>query len=87
MISFPFERMAIRLERCSASSRWWVVRMIDLFSFSIDFKMPQMACLELGSRPELGSSRKMSLEPPMRLFARQSFLLFPPDRLPASFPL
>lgn len=87
MISFPLDRMAIRLDNYYASSRWCVVRMMDLFSLYMDFNMPQMACLEFGSRPELGSSRNMSLDPPIRLFARQSFLLFPPDKLAASLPL
>jgi hypothetical protein len=45
-----------------------------------------MDCLELGSRPELGSSKKISLDPPIKLLARQSFLLLPPDRFFASLP-
>ena len=45
-----------------------------------------MACLELGSNPELGSSKKTIRDPPIKLLARQSFLLFPPDRFLASLP-
>ena len=45
--------------------------------------------LEFGSRPDDGSSRKIIFEFPIKALAKQSFLLFPPDKffanLPASF--
>ena len=48
--------------------------------------MSQMAWRELGSSPELGSSRNTIFDPPIKLFARHSFRLFPPDKFLASLP-
>jgi hypothetical protein len=47
----------------------------------------QIDYLEFGSKPEDGSSKKMSFDPPISEFARQSFLLLPPDKFLLSFPL
>lgn len=43
-------------------------------------------CLELGSRPDDGSSRKITFDLPMRALASDSFLLFPPERFFTNFP-
>lgn len=52
----------------------------------IDFIMFQIPCLELGSKPEDGSSRKTILDFPIKAFAKDSFLLFPPDKFLTYFP-
>ena len=60
--------------------------MMHLLWLEIFLRIAQMDCLELGSRPELGSSRKIMRDPPIRLLARHNFLLLPPDKFLASFP-
>ena len=60
--------------------------MMHRFSLAIFLRIAQIDCLEFGSRPELGSSKKIIRDPPIRLLARQSFLLFPPDKFLANFP-
>ena len=49
--------------------------------------MSHIPCLELGSNPDEGSSKNMIFELPINALAKQSFLLFPPDKFFASFPL
>ena len=48
--------------------------------------MFQTPCLEFGSKPEDGSSRKITLDLPMIALARESFLLFPPERFLTNLP-
>ena len=51
----------------------------------IDLIIPQIDRLEFGSSPEEGSSRNMNLDFPIKAFANESFLLFPPDKFFESF--
>ena len=60
--------------------------MIHLFYDRIDFITYHIPCLELGSIPEEGSSKNIIFEFPIKAFAKQSFLLFPPDKFLASLP-
>lgn len=53
---------------------------MDLSGDRIAFNIPQIDCLELGSSPEEGSSRKINLDFPIRALAKDSFLLLPPDK-------
>lgn len=48
--------------------------------------MFQTPCLELGSKPEDGSSKKIIFDFPIKALAKDSFLLFPPDRFLTYFP-
>ena len=76
--NFPLFIIAMRSANSSASSRWWVVRSIVLFSFFNCFRMDQTPRRDKGSRPEVGSSRKRISEPPIRAHASEIFLLLPP---------
>jgi len=76
--------MAILSASFSASSRWCVVKTIALLSrtFSNIFHIYYR---DTGSIPEVGSSRKMIFDPPVRAIPRDSFRLLPPLRFLASF--
>ena len=87
IINFPCDIIAILLDNYSAYYKWWVVKIIQRFSLSIVFKISQIDCLEFGSNPELGSSKNINLDPPIRLFAKHNLRLFPPDKFLANFPL
>lgn len=45
-----------------------------------------MPCRDFGSNPDDGSSRKIILDFPIKAFARETFLLFPPDKFLTNFP-
>jgi len=47
--------------------------------------MDQIERLLTGSIPELGSSKKTTFEFPTKAMPRESFLLFPPDKVFVSF--
>lgn len=85
--NFPSDIIPILCDSYSASSRWCVVRMRHRFYERILFSMSQMPWREFGSSPEVGSSRNIIFEFPINAFAKDSFLLFPPDKFLESFPL
>jgi hypothetical protein len=61
--------------------------MMQRFYYLNFFIIPQIDCLELGSRPEEGSSKKTILLPPIKELAKHNFLLFPPDKFLLNLPL
>ena len=75
-----------RVDSASASSIEWVVKMtVDCFlSVEILLITFHMNLLALGSIPVEGSSRKIILGLPIMAIATDSFLLFPPDKVPES---
>ncbi len=85
--SWPLLMMDILSANLSASSRKWVVRMMVLFSFLICSRMSHIAYLLTGSKPLVGSSKYTILLPPIRLIPNDSFLLNPPDNIPAALSL
>lgn len=85
--SFPFAIMAILSERASASSKWWVVKIIVLFSCLTYSKISQIALLDTGSNPEEGSSKKTIEEFPIKAQAKDNFRLVPPLRFFVNFSL
>lgn len=78
--------MAKRVDRDSASSMEWVVRMIVdcFFSVAILEITFHMNLLAFGSIPVDGSSKNMIFGLPIIARATDSFLLLPPDRVPES---
>lgn len=78
-ITEPLSMTQTQSESFSASSRWWVVRMMVLFIFLREEKMSQTCILLRGSKPEVGSSNiKISGNPKMAM-ETDSFRLFPPE--------
>ena len=62
----------------------WVVRIIDEFLFLVELeKLFHRYLLEIGSTPDEGSSKNMTLGFPSIAILTTSFLLFPPLRFPA----
>ncbi len=45
-----------------------------------------MPCLDVGSKPEEGSSKNIILDFPIKAFANDTFLLLPPERFLTNFP-
>ena len=79
----PSARMQTWSPSISASSIWWVVRMIilsRLYVFSISQKRRRVVV----SIPDVGSSSKTSLESPIRAIPAESLRLWPPERVDAS---
>jgi hypothetical protein len=60
--------------------------MSDLSGVRTDLIILHIPCLELGSRPEDGSSRKIILDLPISALANDNLRLFPPDRFLTNFP-
>ena len=78
--SFPWDIMQILSESSSASSRCYELIIIERPSF-IFLMRAQTYLLDSTSRPEVGSSRMISLEPPTSAMASESFLFIPPDKV------
>jgi len=70
--------MAILSERYSASSKWWVVKIIVLCSFFTYSKISHIYRRVTGSIPDVGSSKKIILDFPINAIPSDSFLLLPP---------
>ena len=82
----PSDIIPIDCDSSSASSKWWVVNIKHRSALFTDFIIFHIPCLDLGSNPDDGSSRKMILDFPIKAFARETFLLFPPDKFLTNFP-
>jgi hypothetical protein len=79
--NWPLTIIPIRSAKISASSRWCVVKIIVFPSPLIFSRIYQIALLEYASIPEVGSSRKITFESPIKLIANDSFLIDPPERV------
>lgn len=84
--TFPSDMIPITCESYSASSKWCVVRIKHRSGFLTDLMISQIPCLDLGSSPEEGSSKKITLFLPIRALASETFLLFPPERFLINLP-
>lgn len=75
-----------RVDRASASSIEWVVSItVDCFRYVEILDMTfHINLLALGSIPVEGSSKNRILGLPIIAIATDSFLLFPPERVPES---
>lgn len=69
-----------------AYSKWWVVKIRERSGVLSVFIIFQIPWRELGSRPDEGSSKKITFDFPIKAFAKESFLLFPPERFLTNFP-
>ena len=88
-LKFPPTMIPSLVDRASASSIEWVVKIMVDFFFSVailDMTL-HMNLLALGSIPVEGSSRKIIPGFPIIAIATESFLLFPPERVPESWSL
>ena len=79
----------MRSASCSASSRYWVVSSTVVPALARSLMVCQTSTRACGSRPVVGSSRKMTGGLPIRLIAMSSRRRMPPEyvaafRLPAS---
>ena len=75
----PSCRMAIRSARCSASSRYWVVNSTVVPLWASSLMVSHTSIRAWGSRPVVGSSRKMTGGLPIRLIAMSSRRRMPPE--------
>lgn len=77
--------MAIFVDKASASSIEWVVKMIELYFLFVDnLEITfHIYLLALGSIPVEGSSKKHMGGLPSIAMATESFRLFPPEYVPA----
>lgn len=80
---FPPCRMAMRSERCSASSSCWVVSRIVVPLPASSLTVLQTSSRASGSSPVVGSSRKITAGVPTRLIAMSSRRAIPPEYEPA----
>ncbi len=78
-IKLPFEIIAIRSPKTSASSMWCVLITI-VRSFLYLNNKSQMLLRPLGSTPALGSSSMTVLEPPTKAMATDNLRCMPPER-------
>ena len=78
-ISLPWSSTAIRSASWSASSRYWVVRKIVTPSATRSRMICHIVRRLRGSRPVVGSSRKMMRGSPTRVIARSSRRRMPPE--------
>jgi hypothetical protein len=76
--SYPFVIMQILSASSSASSRCWELMMTDLPTLIL-FISSQIYLLDSTSRPDVGSSKMISLGFVTIAMARESFLFMPPD--------
>ena len=74
----PRSSTAIRSANWSASSRYWVVRKTVTPPATSSRMMAHIVCRERGSRPVVGSSRKMIRGSPTSVIARSSRRRMPP---------
>ena len=77
--SLPWSRTAIRSASWSASSRYWVVRKMVTPPATNSRMICHMERRLRGSRPVVGSSRKMTRGWPTRVIARSSRRRIPPE--------
>jgi len=81
---WPFIKKAILSHKLSASSIVWVVNTTELYlNYTPNFRVRQRNLLAIGSTPVLGSSKNYIPGPPISASLTQSFLLLPPESLPA----
>ena len=77
---FPTSMIASDLQSLSASSMYWVVRNIVVFSSLFSFsRYSHMAERDCGSSPVVGSSRKSSWGLWTRVVARSNLFFIPPE--------
>lgn len=81
----PRDIIPIRSASISASSKWWVVRIIVLLSYLIFSRIDHITLLEYASIPEVGSSKITIFESPTSAIAKDNFLFSPPDKTFANF--
>ena len=81
----PLTMIPSFVDKASASSIEWVVRITaDFLSFKEIFSTTcHMKRRASGSIPADGSSKRMMGGLPIKAIATESFLLFPPDKVPA----
>ena len=75
----PWWRIAIRSASCSASSRYWVVSSTVVPPSASSFTVCHTSMRACGSRPVVGSSRKITGGSPIRLIAMSSRRRMPPE--------
>lgn len=85
-LKFPLTIIPNRVDNASASSIEWVVKIIVDCFFSVATLeiIFHMNLLAFGSMPVEGSSKNTIEGLPIIAIATESFLLFPPDRVPES---
>lgn len=77
---FPFYIMHIVSDSIYASSKWCVVKIIELFNRSFNFyNISHTDRRDNGSKPDVGSSNIKIYGLPKRAIATDTFLLLPPD--------
>jgi hypothetical protein len=81
----PLDIIPILSAKISASSKWWVVNMIVLFSYFMRSSIFQIDLLEFASIPEVGSSKKIIYASPIKLSDKDNFLIEPPESSPTNF--
>lgn len=79
--NYPFDIIPILFAKTSASSKWCVVKINVLFSYLIFNNIFHIALLEYASIPDVGSSKNMIFESPIKDIAKLNLRYDPLDNV------